>query len=78
MSVRLVKPVVVTLDHWRSPIWGDRWTIVHEGRSGVTRGTEFEARLFCREMRWTIEEGAWTDPAPEARSVGGRDGEDER
>lgn len=56
--MKLVKPVTVTLENWWSPTWGDRWSIQHEGRSLQVCGTEFEARRYCREQGWTIDEDA--------------------
>ena len=52
--MRLV-PTVVQLDHWTSPTFGDRWSLVYEDRALVTRGTEFEARQYAREMGWQVE-----------------------
>lgn len=47
-------PPVVSLEHWHSPIWGDRWTLVHERRAVITRSTECEVRAEAVRSGWTV------------------------
>ena len=56
--IKTVASVVVTLDHWHSERYGERWTITFEGKPLLTFGTEFEARLAARKHSWTVQEAA--------------------
>ena len=54
-------PPAVHLEHWHSARFGERYSIVHEGKTVLTFGSEFEARQRAREYGWivtrTYEEG---------------------
>lgn len=60
---------VLTLHHWLSTrgITGDRYTLLHEGRAVITRGTELEARRYAREMHWTVQREDDLSPPPASR-----------
>lgn len=49
--------VAVTLNHWYTAIWGDRWTIRHENRPVLTFPTKREALDAARENGWVIASG---------------------
>jgi hypothetical protein len=44
----------LTLTHWVSPIWGERWSLACDGRGVMTRGTEQEIVQHAKAMGWTI------------------------
>lgn len=47
-------PPAVQLEHWRSARFGERWSLMYEGKARITRGSEFEARRAAREYGWVV------------------------
>jgi hypothetical protein len=46
---------VVQLDHWRCPIFGERWSLLRsDGKAVITCGTEAEALDAARELGWRV------------------------
>jgi tRNA U34 5-methylaminomethyl-2-thiouridine-forming methyltransferase MnmC len=54
-------PPDVQVEHWRSATFGERYSIVHEGKTVLTFGSEIEARQRAKAYGWvvtrTYEEG---------------------
>jgi hypothetical protein len=51
-----MKPTyTVTLGHWHSDVFGPRVSIVHEGKTIITRGSEAEARQVAEDNGWIVE-----------------------
>jgi hypothetical protein len=64
-GMKLVEAVVVVLELWQSPTYGPRASLLYRDEAIVTRGTEFEARQYARDMGWAVEREAEEDAAPE-------------
>jgi hypothetical protein len=54
-------PPDVQVEHWHSRTFGERYSIVHEGKTVLTFGSEIEARQRAKAYGWvvtrTYEEG---------------------
>lgn len=56
-----IRVYTVVLTCWRGPnprggiVPVDRWSLVFEDKTIITRETEFEARAYAKEMGWRIE-----------------------
>jgi hypothetical protein len=47
-------PPAVTLEFWRHPMYGERWSILEGRRTLLTYPSELEARRVCRANTWII------------------------
>jgi hypothetical protein len=56
MTTKPPAPTRVTLSHWTSRAFGDRWTLTYQDRAVITRSTEAEARQAARECGWVVDD----------------------
>jgi hypothetical protein len=47
-------PPAVSVEHWHSRTFGERYSIVHEGKTVLTFGSEIEARQRAKAYGWVV------------------------
>lgn len=50
----MTEPPVVVIARWLHAVYGESYSIEHDGKAVMTASSELEARRVCRQYGWVV------------------------